>query len=332
MAKNDKVIIYNTADGPAIEVRLEDETVWLSQKQMAELFDKDVRTINEHIKNIFKEGELDAHSVIRNFRITASDGKNYNTNFYNLDVIISVGYRVKSIRGTQFRIWATRVLREHLVKGFTLNPSRVNEKLLSDLREALAMIRASIHTPMLTASEMQGMLELIERYALVWQWIHQYDSNTLPLPPTRKETRPITISEARMSIGMLKDYLIKKQEASDLFGLERDTNLFDSALNTIYQTFGGTELYPSFEEKAAHLLYFIIKNHPFVDGNKRIGALLFIQFVYQNISRDKLLEKFNNNALTALCYLVAGSPQEQKDQLVRLIMHFLTYEEKETLC
>ena len=326
MKNKDKLIIFQDKD-KNIEVRLEKETLWLDAHKLAELFDIDRTVIIKHIRNIYKSEELDENSTCAKIAQVAADGKRRKMNLYNLDMIIAVGYRVNSKKATQFRIWATQVLKNYLIKGYALNEKKLTEERINEIEKTIKFIKENIRTPSLSAKEVKGLLEIIEKYALVWKWIEEYDTGKIEAKITRKEGEKISYEEAKSAIEELKRYLINKKEAAEIFGQERDRGLFESALNTIYQTFDGAELYFSFEEKAANLLYLIIKNHPFVDGNKRIGALLFLQFLYENISKEELFGKFNSNTLTALCYLVAASPAEQKDQLVKLIMNFISFEE-----
>jgi len=323
--KNNGLIIYE-AENKKIEVKVEKETIWLSAQQIAFLFDVQRPAIVKHIRNIYKTGELNESSTCSILEQVAADGKKRKMNLYNLDVIIAVGYRVNSKKATQFRIWATDVLKKYLVKGYALNKARLNKERLKELESAIKFIKENIRTPLLTSSEVKGMLEIIERYAQVWRWIEEYDSGTITAKTSGKERKKITYKEARQAIDELKAFLIKRNLASELFGQERDKGLFESALNAIYQTFGGKELYPSFEEKAANLLYLIIKNHPFIDGNKRIGTLLFLRFLYENMPQSKLFERFSSNTLTALTYLVAASPPAQKEQLIKLIINFISFE------
>ena len=326
--KNNGLIIYE-AENKKIEVKVEKETIWLNLNQIARLFDVKKAAISKHIKNIFSSGELSRASTVSILETVQSEGNRKVKRkivYYNLDVIVAVGYRVNSKKATQFRIWATDVLKKYLVKGYALNKARLNEERLKELESAIKFIKENIRTPLLTSSEVKGMLEIIERYAQVWRWIEEYDSGTITAKTSGKERKKITYREARQAIDELKAFLIKRNLASELFGQERDKGLFESALNAIYQTFGGKELYPSFEEKAANLLYLIIKNHPFIDGNKRIGALLFLRFLYENMPQSELFERFSSNTLTALTYLVAASPPAQKEQLIKLIINFISFE------
>jgi len=273
-----EIIIYKASDGKTqLDVKLEEETVWLTQKQMSSLFDKNVRTINEHIKNIFFEGELDEKSVIRNFRITAADGKSYNTRFYNLDVIISVGYRVKSKRGTQFRIWANSVLKDYLVRGYALNEKRLKEQSgrIKEIERTLEIFSNVVEHYQLARDEFSGILKVVTDYTRALDLLDDYDNQRLTIDRTNKdEIFKIDYNSTKMIIRKLKE----KFGGSSLFGKEKDQS-FKGTVGTIYQTFGKKQLYPSIEEKASHLLYFTIKNHSFIDGNKRIAAALFCGFL-----------------------------------------------------
>ena len=322
-----EIVIYKTKDGKtSLDVKLEEETIWLTQKQMAELFGKNRVTITEHIQNVFKEGELEEKSVCREFRHTAKDGKSYTAQYYSLDVTISVGYRVKSKQGTQFRIWANQVLKDHIIKGYTLNPKRLPETNLKELEQALVLIKSTLNNKQLTSDEATGLLKVITDYANSWILLQQYDSNKLEEP--KKKHKPkyiINYEKAIEAISKLKSDLKSKKEASDLFGNQRDKS-FHGIIGNLYQTFGGDELYPSIEDKAAHLLYFIIKDHPFTDGNKRIGAFLFILFLSNNgyLFKANGERKINDNALVALALLIAESNPKQKDTMIRLIMNFIS--------
>jgi len=329
MAKNDfkkgEIIIYKSKEGPKLKVCLEDETVWLTQKQMTLLFDKGVSTINEHIKNIFKEGELMENSVIRKFRITAADGKTYETNFYNLDVIISVGYRVKSLRGTQFRIWATKTLKKHLVKGYTINEKRLlqAENHVHELQSTILFLQEKSKHKLLAGQE-QEILNLLANYSKTLTLLEEYDKEKLSLVKKTKGKFVLKYENAIKVIQEIKKELIAKREASDLFGQENGEK-FQAILGSLYQTFGKKELYLSLEEKAAHLLYFIIKDHPFIDGNKRIASFLFIYFLDKNdfLYRETGEKKINDNALTALALLIAVSDPKEKDKLIKIITNLL---------
>ncbi|OGI38017.1 MAG: hypothetical protein A2140_07900 [Candidatus Muproteobacteria bacterium RBG_16_62_13] len=318
-----EVVLYQTADGmAALDVRLAGNTAWLSQKQMSELFGKNVRTVSEHIRNVFKEGELDEPAVIRNFRITAVDGKSYDTQFYNLDVIISVGYRVKSRSGTQFRIWATQTLREHLTRGFTLNRQRL-EQNARELEAALQLVRKVAAGDAITTDQGRGLVDVIARYTHTFLLLQRYDEGLLTEPKgTAGGSLPL-LNDARKSIGNLKQDLTSRGEAGALFGQEREEALA-SIIGNLDQSAFGAPAYPSIESKAAHLLYFIIKNHPFSDGNKRIGSFLFVDFLNRNgrlFRNDEPV--INDVGLAALALLVAESDPKSKDVLIRLIMNML---------
>lgn len=331
MKNKGEIVIYKTEDGKSqLEVQLDNETVWLSQKQIADLFRKDPRTISMHIRNIFKEKELDKKSTISKYESVQREGNRQisrELDHYNLDVIISVGYRVRSRRATQFRIWATQTLKDHLVKGFTINKQRLeqNQKQLQELQSALEFIQSSIGNKQLSGSETSGLLNLITNYTRSFVLLNQYDAQTLETPSLATNViYEITYLEAADAIGHLKQKLILQKEATDLFGRQRDES-FEGLLQSVVQTFGGEFLYPSIEEQAAHLLYFTIKNHPFTDGNKRIGAFLFIWFLQRNkhLLRKNGEAKINDNALVALALLVAESDPANKDLMIRLIINLI---------
>ena len=325
------IVIYE--DGTVeINVTLENDTVWLSQKQMSELFGKSVKTINEHINNIFKEGELEKNSTVRKFRIVQTEGKREvkrEVDFYNLDVVISVGYRVKSKQGTLFRIWANKILKEYLIKGYVLNQEKLQQKKLQELEQTIQLIKQSLKNEELSMSEAKGFVEIVSNYAKSWALLQGYDEQSLQEVVQTKEQRFILdYDEALDAIAELKKALIAKGEATELFGQEKAAELKGNLLN-IYQSFGGEELLPSVEQKAANLLYYIIKGHPFNDGNKRIGAYLFVLFLHKNgiLYKPNGEAKINDNALASLALLVATSAPEQKDIIIKLIMNMLYDEE-----
>jgi len=321
------IVIYE--DGTlALSATVENETVWLSQKQMAELFDKSIKTINEHIKNIYKEGELEENSTIRKFQTVQKEGKREvqrDISYYSLDVIISVGYRVKSKRGTQFRIWANRILKDYIIKGYALNQKRLQEQKLQELEDTLRLIRQTIDRKELSADEAKGFVEIVSNYAKSWALLQGYDEQTLQeIAQTTEQKFILDYDEAKEAIAELKRTLISKGEATELFGNEKAGEFKGNLLN-IYQSFGGVELLPSVEQKAANLLYYIIKGHPFNDGNKRIGAYLFVLFLHKNgiLYKDNGEAKINDNALVSLALLVATSAPEQKDIIIKLVMNML---------
>jgi death-on-curing family protein len=326
-----QIEIYQTKDKQTeIEVKFEEETVWLTQKQMALLFKNTVPNINMHIRNIYKEKELDKNPTIKESLIVQKEGKRLisrGVDLYNLDVIISVGYRVKSKRGTQFRQWATQRLKDYLVKGYSLNEKRIQQvaQNMHELERAVKLIQQSGNSGQLNITEAKGLLEIITNYTHSFILLNQFDSNNLPDEKLNKNiTYEIEYSEAIKAITELKKQLIKKKEASALFGNERDRG-FESTLNSVVQTFGGEYLYKSIEEQAAHLLYFVIKNHPFTDGNKRIGAFLFVWFLEKNKHRFKKSGelKINDNALVALALLVAQSNPDDKEIMIKLVMNLI---------
>ena len=234
----------------------------MSLNQIAFLFNVQKAAVSKHIKNIFESGELNPASTVSKMETVQLEGNRKvkrKITYYNLDVIIAVGYRVNSKKATQFRIWATNVLKNYLIKGYAINEKRITKEKLKELENAIKFIKENINTTSLTAKEAKGLLEIIEKYALVWRWIEEYDTGKIEAEITRKERKKISYEEARAAIAELKEFLLQRGEDSEIFGIERDRGLFESALNTIYQSFGGKELYPSFEEKAANLLYLIIK-------------------------------------------------------------------------
>ncbi|WP_313338256.1 virulence protein RhuM/Fic/DOC family protein [Stutzerimonas nitrititolerans] len=321
------IVIYDTAD-QAVEVRLDAarDTVWLSQRQMAELFGKDVRTVNEHLRNVFAEGELLREETIRDFRIVRQEGRREvarSVEHYNLDVIISVGYRVKSQQGTRFRQWATRILREHLTQGWTLNQQRF-ETNARELEAALALVRKAAQSPTLDTQSGRGLVDIVSRYAQTFLLLQRYDEGLLTEPDAQPGGNLPTPDEARAALDKLKRELMARGEATDLFARDRGDGLA-SLLGNLDQTVFGEPAYHSVEAKAAHLLYFVIKNHPFSDGNKRSAAFLFVDFLYRNgrllAANDEPI--INDVGLAALTLLVAESDPANKDVMIRLVMNML---------
>jgi prophage maintenance system killer protein len=318
-----KIILYQSEDGDtSVDVHLKDETVWLTLNQMAELLDRDKSVISRHLGNIFQTGELAREAVVAKNATTASDGKTYQVDYYNLDAIISVGYRVNSKRGTQFRIWATTILKDHLLRGYSLNRRRLAEKGVEEVRQVLSLLAGILESHNLVSDEVLAVLEVVNRYARTWQLLLQYDENNLPAPETKHVTKSsLEIDKARQAIAALKKELMVRKEASEIFGQERG-NALSGIIGAVQQTFGGKDLYPSVEEKAAHLLYFVIKDHPFTDGNKRIGSFLFLLFLKKNDLLDQ--KSFSNKALVALALLTAASEPGQKELMVRLIVNLIS--------
>jgi prophage maintenance system killer protein len=324
-----EITIYKAENGPEVRVQFEDETVWLTQAQMAELFQKDVRTISFHIKAIYKEKELEIAKTSRkqaNSHIIGI-GLNKPTTYYNLDVIISVGYRVKSKRGTQFRIWATAKLRDYMLKGFAVNADKLKEKNSNSLKElegAVKLLQGAIESGRLDGYEKE-LLKIITDYTDTWVLLNKYDHDQLKIENTTKKVIfKLDYENITASIQQFKKRLIVKGEATSLFGKESGDKL-QGLLGNIEQTFDGKPVYESLEEKAAHLLYFAIKDHPFVDGNKRIGSLLFLLYLIKNHSlyNKRGERKLNDNALAALALLIAESKPEQKDIMVRLVVNLI---------
>lgn len=325
-----ELIIYN--DGKVeLSATVENETIWLSQKQIAELFDVQRPAITKHLSNIFKSGELDEKVVCSILEHTTQHGaikekkQKTKTKFYNLDTIISIGYRVNSKKATQFRIWATNILKEYLIKGYALNKDKLQQDKLQELDNTLKFIRSSIEEKQISVDEAKGFVDIVSNYAKSWALLQGYDEQTLEEIINNQEERFILdYDESKEAIEEFKKVLIKKGEASELFGKEK-ADEFKGSLLSIYQTYGGDELLPSIEQKASNLLYYIIKGHPFNDGNKRIGAYLFILFLSKNkaLYKSNGELKINDNALASLALLVATSKPEQKDIIIKLIMNIL---------
>ena len=331
MNNQNPIEIYQAQDGTTqVEVRFENDTVWLSQVQMAMLFGKDIRTINEHITNIFDDEELEKESTIRKFRIVRQEGKrqvNREIEHYDLDMIISVGYRVKSKQGISFRRWATARLKEYLTQGYTINQKRLQQNA-HELEQALELIQKTANSSELTLESGRGLVDIVSRYTHTFLWLQQYDEGLLTEPQTQQGGTLPTYAEACSALAELKSQLMAKGEASDLFGRERDNGL-SAILGNLDQSVFGEPAYPSIEAKAAHLLYFVVKNHPFSDGNKRSGAFLFVDFLHRN---GRLFDHnghpvINDTGLAALTLLVAESDPKQKETLIRLIMHMLKHKQ-----
>ena len=315
-----EVLLYEAPDGQVqVDVRLDHDTVWLTQDQLSQLFGRERSVITKHVRNVFREGELDSSSVCAKFAHTAADGKTYQVDHYNLDVIISVGYRVKSQRGVQFRQWATRVLRDHLVQGYTFNQTRLAERGLLEARETLDLLARTLQNQALVDETGGAVLDLIVGYADTWRLLLEYDEDRLPLPPgVRPSSGVLDYDQASRAITDFKKELLARNEATPLFGNPRGEAL-DGILASLEQTMFGDSLYRSREEKAAHLLYFIVKDHPFTDGNKRIGSFLFLLYLRQ----EGVTHRLTPQGLTALTLLLAESAPSNKDLMIRLIMNLL---------
>lgn len=321
------IVIFESGD-QSVQVRLEGETVWLRQEQMAELFDRERSVITKHVRNVFAEGELVRDSVCAKFAHTAADGKTYQVDHYNLDVIISVGYRVKSQQGTRFRQWATSVLREHLVEGYTLNQHRLTERGI-EFEQAVRLLSRTLANQQLVSDEGQAVVEVIADYARSWSLLQGYDEQSLTgLSGQQGNMRALNLDEVLRAIAQLKAELIAKGEATELFGQLRGDGLA-SAIATIEQGFGDAFFYPNIASRAAHLLYFVVKNHPLADGNKRTGSFLFLWYLRlnQSLLARPVEQLINDNTLVALALLVAESEPAQKELMVKLVEHFLLLNE-----
>jgi death-on-curing family protein len=324
-----ELIIYSGKRG-GVELRADpnNETIWASEEQIAGVFGIDRSVVGKHIRNILADRELDRKSVCANFAHTAKDGKQYMVTFYTLDIILAIGYRTNSTKAIKFRQWATKTLREYLLKGFVANTERIKklpDKIIKDLEQKIEFIQRTLQKRELDKSEVDSLLSVIHDYAHSWTYLKEYDEGGLTLKKGKAKSKIVfDYGFVRPKIDELKSILAKKGEASELFSSERDGS-FQGILKTIYQTFGGKELYASLEEKAAHLLYFIIKDHPFSDGNKRVGAFLFILFLEMNgvARRTNGERKINDNTLVALALLIAESDPKEKDVMVALTTNLL---------
>ena len=322
-----EIQIFTSKDGKTeIEVKLEDQTVWLNQYQLESLFETERTSLNRHISNIYKSKELDELSTCAKITQVQKEGNREiirKIKFYNLDVIIAVGYRVNSKRGTEFRIWANKILKDYLIQGFSLNEKRLikENELLKDLQKSILLVGNVLNRKELSGEESVGLLKIISDYSYALDILDQYDYQSLKIQETSgKEIFHLSYDEAVKQIQIVK----KKHGNSELFGREKDES-FKSSIATIYQTFDGIDLYPSIEEKAANLLYFVTKNHSFTDGNKRIAALLFLYFMEKNrILYDNSGQKrIADNALVALTLMIAVSKPDEKDTIVKIIVNLI---------
>lgn len=311
-------------DNGKVQVVVKDETIWCTQKAMSQLFGVDRTVITKHLKNIFESNELVTDSVCAKFAHTAADGKTYQVDYYNLDVIISVGYRVKSRRGVQFRQWATRTLKEHLVQGYTLNQRRLAERGI-EFEQALALLSRTLANQQLVNADGAAVLAVIADYARSWSLLQAYDEQSLSGQTGQQSgMRTLHFDEVLSAVAQLKAALIAKGEATALFGQLRGDGLA-SSIATIEQGFGDELFYPNVASRAAHLLYFVIKNHPLSDGNKRTGSFLFLWYLQlnQHLLAKPVAQLINDNTLVALALLVAESAPDQKALMVRLIEQFV---------
>jgi len=315
-SKEKQAVIYQTKSG-ALELRgdVEKETVWATQAQIAEVFQVERSVVTKHIGNIFKSGEVNKKSNVQNLHIAHSDKP---VTFYSLDIILAVGYRTNSGKAIEFRQWATKTLRDHITKGYTINPTRVSQnydafmKAVSDVQSLL---------PEHVVLDPQAILELIKEFASTWVSLDAYDKEALELKGVTKKKVTLVSDDLLNAIMELKQELMRKGEASEMFAAERRDGNIEGIVGNVMQSFGGKALYPTVEEKAAHLLYFMVKNHPFTDGNKRSGAFAFVWFLRKvGVKGSK---NINPAALTALTLLIAESDPEKKDQMVALVTQML---------
>jgi prophage maintenance system killer protein/prophage antirepressor-like protein len=316
-----QIAIYE--DGElSISIEITDETIWVTQKQMCEIFGRERSVITKHIKNIFKDEEVDINSNVQKMHIANSDKP---VSFYSLDIILAVGYRINSSQAIKFRRWATKILKQYLIDGYTINTEKLQLQKLSELQETLRLIEQGINNNKIETSEAKGFIEIISSYAKSWALLQGYDEQSLEnIAQTTEHKFTLDYDEALTAIAELKSNLISKGEATELFGREKAGEFKGNLLN-IYQSFGGIDLLPSVEQKASNLLYYVIKGHPFSDGNKRIGAFLFVLFLHKNdiLYKPNNEPKINDNALVSLALLVATSDPTQKDIIIKLIMNML---------
>lgn len=323
------ILLFQSPDGGiCLDVKLERETVWLTLNQIATLFGRDKSVISRHLKNIYSSGELDRKaSVAKNATVHQEGTREIERTieFYDLDAVLSVGYRVNSLRGTQFRIWATRTLKDHLIRGYSLNEQRLRQQGV-EMRQMVELLSRTLTNHTLVTGEGRAVLDVIHQYARVWGLLLAYDEDRLSERPSRPvlPEASLSLESAREAIIRLREDLADRNEATALFGNERGDSLA-GILAAIEQTFGGERLYPNVQMRAAHLLYFIIKDHPFSDGNKRIGTFLFLTYLDQNglLRRTDGSVRIADNAMVALALLVAESDPAQKDLMIRLIVNLL---------
>ncbi len=322
-----EIKIYKTNEGKtSIEVKLEKETVWLNQYQLEVLFQTDRTSINRHIRNIYKTKELDENRTCAKIAQVQKEGERSvkrTIKYYNLDIIIAVGYRVNSKQGTEFRIWANQILKDYLIKGYAINQQRLEKQVaqLNKLKETIRILGNTLKYKELSNDESKGLLQIISDYSYALELLDQYDYQTLKIENTStKEIYHLSYEEAIRQIELVKQTF----RNSDLFGHEKDDS-FRSSISTIYQTFGGVDLYPSIEEKAANLLYFIVKNHSFSDGNKRIAAFIFLYFLERNtlLFSKNGKKRIADNALVALTLMIAVSKPEEKDTMIKVIVNLI---------
>jgi len=324
--KRGEIIIYQSPDKKIkIDVSLDKETIWLDAHKIAEIFDVNRPAIVKHINNIYKSGELSEDLTCSILEQVAADGKIRKMNIYNLDMIISVGYRVNSKKATQFRVWATKTLKDYLVKGYAINEKRLLEaqNKFKELQSAVDFLQKKAGNELMVGQE-QEILNLLSDYSKTLTLLEQYDKEKVPLAKRGKGKFVLDYALASEVISTVKKDLVKKGQASEMFGQENSEKI-KGIIGNLYQTFDKKELYSSLEEKAAHLLYFVIKDHPFVDGNKRLGSFLFVYFLDRNnyLYKENGEKKINDNALTALALLTAVSDMSEKDRIIKIITNLL---------
>ena len=322
--ENKELIMFRTEDGKlSIDVNLNEETVWLNQKQMGDLFDRDYKTISKHINNIFKEEELNKNSTVAKFETVQIEGEREvkrDVEYYNLDVIISVGYRVKSKRGTEFRIWANSILKDYLMKGYALDERRFEKEKLLELVKFIGIAENALNNQAKDLDEARGIFKVLSDYSYALTILDEYDHQNIEIKNiTKREAYLLTYEEAMSVIDKMKD-----EFSTSLFGNEKDDS-FKGSLGAIYQTAFGEEVYPSIEEKASNLLYFIVKNHSFSDGNKRIAAAIFLHFMDRNNLLYKIdgTKKIADNTLVAITLMIAESRPQEKDIIVKVLVNLI---------
>lgn len=320
--------IYTSADGQVqLDIKLQDDTLWLTQLQMAGLFDTTPENVQMHLKNVFSNKELLEPATTKDFLVVRQEGKRQvkrKLKHYNLDAIISVGYRVNSTRATQFRIWATRTLKQHLVEGYTLNQQRLQQRGI-EMEQALSLLSSTLQNQQMVSESGEAVLAVINDYARSWSLLQAYDEQSLgELAAKQADMQPLVLDSVLLAVAELKKELMAKGEATELFGQLRSEGLA-SAIATIEQGFGGDLFYPNVASRAANLLYLVIKNHPLADGNKRTGSFLFLWYlrVHQHLLAKPVEQLINDNTLVALALLVAESKPKQKELMIRLVEHFI---------
>ena len=326
-----KLVVYKAESWDiSIDVTVQWETLRLPQKKIAELFDVNIPAISKHITNIVEEGELDGCATVSKMEIVQKEwtrSVSRNVEFYNLDMIIAIWYRVNSKHATQFRIRATNILKQHIVQWYSFNQQRLQEVWFSDLEQSLQLVRKTLKNIDISHDEATWLLDIITQYAQSWLLLYKYDKQEdLTQSLNNELIYKITATDAQKSLNELKSTLIEKDQASDLFAFAKDSNSLEWIFGSIYQTFWWKDVYSSIEEKAAHLLYFVVKNHPFADGNKRSGAFLFILFCERNnvLLSEKGGYKINDKWLVALTLLIAQSDPKEKELMTQLVMNLLS--------